>query len=74
MSGALAERVFAAKLDRVGFVDLQVVDRRPFGIADIADIPLFTPDVLELMHELLPREQQDRVATSVVVLARKPAG
>jgi arsenite methyltransferase len=72
VSGALAERVFAHKLEKVGFTDLTVVERRPFGIADAARYPLFTPEVIGLMDELLPPERHDEVATGVTFTARKP--
>lgn len=73
MSGALAERVFAKKLEKVGFIDIQVVERHPFGLADAVDYPLFTPDLIELMRELLGPEQQEEVATGITVRAVKPA-
>lgn len=73
MSGALAERVFAAKLENVGFTDLAILERRPFGLDEVRGIPLFTPDVVELMERLLPADQHDRVATSITVSASRPA-
>lgn len=72
MAGALAERVFATKLRNVGFVDLTVVDRRPFGIEEAAGYPMFTADVLELMRDLLPPERHARIATVLTLTARRP--
>ena len=72
MSGALAERVFAEKLDRSGFVDVWVGGHRPFGITEAASMPLFTPEVLEVMRRTIPVERHDHVATAVIVKARKP--
>lgn len=72
MSGALAERVFVKKLKNVGFDDIEVVERHPFRLADAARYPLFTPDLIELMEELLPVERRDEVATGVTIRARKP--
>lgn len=72
MSGALAERVFAHKLEKIGFTDLVTVGRRPFGLRDAARYPLFTPDLIDLMRDLLPPDRQDEVAMSVTVTARKP--
>lgn len=72
MAGALAERVFATKLENVGFVDLEVVERRPFGIKEAADYPLFTPDLLDLMRTLIPPERHDRIATVLTLTARRP--
>lgn len=73
MSGALAERVFVEKLEKVGFTDLVVHERRAFGIEEVANIPLFTPDLIELMYELIPADRQAEVATAVTLTATKPA-
>lgn len=72
MSGALAERVFVHKMTQVGFDAVEVLDRRAFGLADAARYPLFTPELIKLMHNLLPPAQQAEVATAVTVSARKP--
>ena len=73
MSGALAERVFATKMERIGFADVAVGGHIEFGVADVEDYPLFTSEVIHLMKTLIPAEQQPSVATSVIVTARKPA-
>jgi arsenite methyltransferase len=72
VAGALAERVFAEKLGRTGFVDVWVGAHRPMGIDEAANYPLFTNELIELMRTALPPEQHDHVATSVIVKARKP--
>ncbi len=72
MSGAMAERVFAGKLERAGFTDVWVGGHRPFGIEEANMYPLFTPEVIELMRRTIPIEHQDHVATGVIVKARKP--
>lgn len=72
MAGALAERVFATKLENVGFTDLTILDRRPFSIDDAAAYPLFTPDLIELMRTLLSPERQAEVATVITLTARRP--
>lgn len=69
MSGALAERDFVKKLERVNFSDIEVVRREPFGVDDAALYPLFTEDLIEIMRRVIPVEKQDRVATSVVIKA-----
>ena len=74
MSGALAERDFVDKLKRVDFIDIEIVRREPFGIADAEVYPLFTDDLLELMRRLIPAHKQRQVATSVVVKARLRSG
>lgn len=70
MSGALAERDFVEKLERAGFVAVEVVDRRPLGVEDAASYPLFTDDLIQLMRDLIPQDKQAEVATSVVIKAR----
>lgn len=72
MAGALTERDFVAKLEKAGFVGVEVLERSPLGVDDCALYPLFTPDLLELMRKLIPPERQAAVGTSVVVRARLP--
>ena len=72
MAGALAERVFAEKLGRAGFVGVWVGGHRPTSIDEASQYPLFTDDVIRLMRSTMPPEQHDNVATSVIVKARKP--
>ena len=72
MSGALAERVFAEKLERAGFVDVWVGGHKAFGIDEAARYPLFTPEVIQLMERTIPPDHHDHVATGVIVKARKP--
>ncbi len=74
MSGALAERVFVHKITSVGFGHVEVLDRRSFGVDDVALYPLFTADLIELMRTLVAPEQQAEIATAVIVSARKPTG
>jgi arsenite methyltransferase len=71
VSGALAERVFAAKLRRVGFADVWIGEKVPYGIDQAALYPLFSSELVQLMRRLISRERQDRVAISVIVKARK---
>jgi hypothetical protein len=72
VSGALAERVFAEKLERAGFVDVWVGGHTPRSIDDAALYPLFTDEVIRAMREAIPPDEQDRIATSVIVKATKP--
>jgi hypothetical protein len=72
VAGALAERVFAEKLERAGFLDVWVGGHRPQSIDEASQYPLFTDEVIRLMRASLPSEQHDHVATSVIVKARKP--
>lgn len=70
MAGALTERDFVAKLERAGFEEVEVHERTPLGIDDVALYPLFTSDVLRLMRDLVPVDRRDRIATAVVLSAR----
>ena len=72
MSGALAERVFAEKLERAGFAEIWVGGHLPFGITEAASMPLFTPVILEVMRRTIPPDRHDHVATAVIVKATKP--
>ena len=72
MSGALAERVFAEKLERAGFQDVWVGGHQPYGIDDAAKYPLFTPELIEIMRRTISPDHQDHVATGVIVKARRP--
>jgi hypothetical protein len=74
VSGALAERVFAEKLERAGFANVWVGGHRPFGIEDAALMPLFSPEVIEVMRRTISGDQQDGVATAVIIKASKPNG
>jgi arsenite methyltransferase len=71
VAGALTERDFVAKLEKAGFLDIEILERSPVGVDDLALYPLFTPDLLELMRRLIPAERQGAVAVAVVVRARR---
>ncbi len=58
---------------RVGFGDIQIVDRSPFGLDLALQFPLFTPDLIDLMRRLIPPDRQDEVAMSVIVTATNPS-
>ena len=67
----MAERVFARKIEKVGFADVWIGEHTPFGIERAALYPLFTRDIIELMRDLIPPERQDRVAVGVIAKATK---
>lgn len=73
MAGALTERDFVAKLEKAGFVDVEVLERAPMGVDDCALYPLFTEELIATMRELLPEETQGQVAVAAVIRARLPA-
>ncbi len=68
----MAERVFARKMEKVGFTEISFSHRQPFGIEEAAIFPLFTDEVIGLMRELIPPERADAVAISVIAKGRKP--
>ncbi|GIU97667.1 MAG: hypothetical protein KatS3mg013_1470 [Actinomycetota bacterium] len=68
----MAERVFARKMEKVGFADVWIGERIPYGIRDAALYPLFTQDLIRLMERLIPPERQGSVAIGVIAKARKP--
>jgi hypothetical protein len=56
----------------VGFENVWLGGHRPFGLADARLMPLFTPEIIEVMRRTIAEERQDHIATSVIVKARKP--
>jgi hypothetical protein len=74
VSGALAERDFVDKLEKAGFVAVEVVDRKPWGVGDCSFYPLFTDDLIELMERLIPPEKRDHIGDSIVIKARLQPG
>lgn len=68
-AGALTERDFARKLDRAGFGEVEIVDRRPQSIDDLALYPLFTAELLRLMRTHIRPDKHARIATAIVVKA-----
>ena len=58
----------------MGFIDVWIGERTPYGVERAALYPLFTPAVIDLMRELIPPERQDAVAVSVIAKATKPIG
>lgn len=73
LSGALSETNLYKGLRRAGFREVGIEPIEPFGIAECALYPLFSDTLLELLRALVPADRQDRIATSVMVRARKPA-
>ena len=72
MAGALTERDFVEKLERAGFEDVRVLERRALSVDDVALYPLFTDELLELIRTLVPQERQGELAIAAVVSARRP--
>ena len=68
-AGALTERDFARKLERAGFGEVEIVDRQPQSIDDLALYPLFTAGLLRLMRTHIRPGKHARIATAIVVKA-----
>jgi arsenite methyltransferase len=47
--------------------------REPWGIEHASVLPLFTPELIQMMRELIPADRHASVAVSVIIKARKPA-
>ena len=73
LSGALSKIAMYKALRRGGFRDIAIDPLGNFGIAECALYPLFGEPVLDLLRRLVPADRHDRVATSVLVRARKAA-
>ncbi len=71
MAGALTERDFVRKLERAGFVEIEVLERTPMGIDDCALYPLFTDELLATMRRVIPPERLDRIAVCAIIRARR---
>jgi hypothetical protein len=72
LSGALSEVAMYKGVRRAGFRDVAIEPIGSFGIAECALYPLFDHELLELLRTRVPVERHDRIATSVLVRARKP--
>jgi arsenite methyltransferase len=73
LSGALSEIAMYKGVRRAGFRDVAIEPIESFGIAECALYPLFNDELLDLLRARVPAERHDRIATSVLVRARKPA-
>jgi SAM-dependent methyltransferase len=74
LSGALSEIAMYKAVRRAGFREVGIEALEPFGIAECALYPLFNDELLRLIRTLVPAERHGRIATSVLVRARKPIG
>jgi hypothetical protein len=65
--------VLLKKFSNVGFEDVDVLDRRGFGLDDLTRYPLFAPDFLSFMRKVMPPDRHAEMVFSIVITARKPA-
>ena len=73
LSGALSEIAMYKGVRRAGFREVAIEPIESFGIAECALYPLFDDELLGLLRARVPAERHDRIATSVLVRAHKPA-
>lgn len=59
------------KVENVGFVGVEVLERRPLGLKEIALYPNFQPDFLEFLARVLPEGRHGNVVYAMILLARK---
>jgi hypothetical protein len=64
--------VLLKKFLNVGFEEIAVRERRPFGLDDIRRYPLFSPDFVDFLRRVMPPRRHDDLVCGVVVTARKP--
>lgn len=60
------------KFLNVAFEEIEVHDRRPVGLAEVARYPLFTPEFLDFLRQVLAPGRHDEIVWSIVVTARRP--
>jgi len=65
--------VLIKKFSNVGFTDIRVVARSPFGLDDLRRYPLFSPEFLDFMRRVIPAERQREIVFSIAVTAAKAA-
>lgn len=72
IAGAVSESTMLTKLDNAGFRDVALSHRLPFSVDDVALYPLFSDEVVQLMHRLLSDDLRAEVAVGLIVRAVKP--
>lgn len=66
------EPVLLKKFFNVGFEEIRVVERKPFGLEDLSRYPLFAPDFLDFLRRVIPSERHRELVYSITIVARKP--
>ena len=60
------------KFFNTGFVEIAVVDRRPFGLDDLTRYPLFAPEFIEFLRKAMPPHRHQELVRSLTVTASRP--
>jgi hypothetical protein len=63
--------VLRRKLVNVGFEAVEVIERRPFGLAALGLYPVFPAEFLDFVRRVVPPEHHDTLIHAVVVTAGK---
>ncbi len=66
--------MFLKKFFTVGFEDIAVLERRPFGLDDLRRYPLFAPEFIDFLRRVMPEHRHREMVFSIVVAGRKPEG
>ena len=61
------------KFFNVGFEQIEVVERKGFGLEDLTRYPLFDPEFLDFLRRIMPPHRHAELVSSIVITARKPA-
>jgi hypothetical protein len=64
--------VLTKKLSNVGFEAIDIADRRPIGLDELARYPVFTEELQVLLREALPASRHAELVWAVTITARKP--
>ncbi|MBI4736490.1 MAG: hypothetical protein HY766_10625 [candidate division NC10 bacterium] len=60
------------KFFNVGFEEIVVAERKPFGLGELTRYPLFTKEFLEFLKKIMPPHRHEELVFSIVLTARKP--
>ena len=60
------------KFFNVGFEDIAVVARAPFGLDELGRYPLFAPEFLQFLRAAIPTARHRELVFSIAVTANKP--
>jgi hypothetical protein len=66
--------VLLKKFFNLGFEDIAVLERRPFGLDDLRRYPLFAPEFIDFLRRVMPVHRHPEMVFSIVVAGRKPEG
>jgi hypothetical protein len=64
--------VLIKKFFNVGFEEITVIEREPFGLDEISRYPLFASDFLEFLRRVVPEHRHQGLVFSIAVIGRKP--